>query len=340
MPLEIYINIQLVFSRVLEIWKEALTIDNILSWVLLAFTVVIAFDDKDTYAGVKAVCQNAKESSEIKIELTNTLLTTKGHKDSHVWRRYLGILVVALIVVLVEELLLKKNYISTAISIFAVAMAFVTKRVCNKKFDELEKLVAEETNKKGQESPDPNGLESCTAKQEEVSVNERADAILADTVINEYLNIVRGEYEIERNKKQSFENRAGLILALVGAMCIFVFEQINLKTIFLLTGEPLTFVLLLRIISGVGVYVGFALTFVNVVRTINVKQYENFEVKSIDEELLGQPRAVALVQIIFTYRDIVTQHRTMNEKKAKTLRYSLYGIVVTLVAVVVYITFA
>lgn len=342
MPSEVYINIQLIFSRVFELLERALTFDNLLSWMLLAFTAVIALDDMDTYVGVKSIREETKEPDEVKIELANILLTTKGHKDSRVWKRYLAILVVALIVILLEEFYLKKIYIniSTAISVLAVAVAVITKRICNKKFDKLESRVAEGTCKTLQESSNQNGIESRTVKQEEVSINERADAIFTDTVINEYLDVVRGEYEIERNKKQSFENRAGLILALVGAMCIFVFEQINLKTIFLLIGEPLTFITLLRIISGVGVYVGFALTFVNVVRTINVKQHENFEVKSIDEELLGQPRTVALVQIIFTYRDIVAQHRTMNEKRAKTLRYSLYGIVVALIAIVVYITFA
>lgn len=341
MPSEVYINIQLVFSRAFELLEKVLTFDNLLSWLLLAFTAVIAFDDMDTYAGVKSICEETKEPEEVKIELANTLLTTKGHKDSHVWKRYLAILFGALIVILLEEFYLKKSgiNISTAVSVFAVAVAVITKRICNKKFDKLERLVAEGISKTQQESSNQNGFESRTVKQEEVSINERADAIFADTVINEYLDVVRGEYEIERNKKQSFENRAGLILALVGAMCIFVFEQINLKTIFLLIDEPLTFTTLLRIISGVGVYIGFALTFVNVVRTINVKQHDNFEVKSIDEELLGQPRTVAIVQIIFTYRDIVAQHRVMNEKRAKTFRYSLYGIVVALIAIVVYITF-
>ncbi len=53
-----------------------------------------------------------------------------------------------------------------------------------------------------------------------------------DTAINEYLDIVKTEYEIERGKKESFENRVGIILALVGAMCIFLLEIVNLKDVF------------------------------------------------------------------------------------------------------------
>ena len=50
---------------------------------------------------------------------------------------------------------------------------------------------------------------------------------IEDTAIVEYLDIVRSEYEIERAKKQSFEDRAGLVMALAGALCIFLFENYN-----------------------------------------------------------------------------------------------------------------
>ena len=50
---------------------------------------------------------------------------------------------------------------------------------------------------------------------------------IEETAILEYLDIVKSEYETERNKKQSFENRAGLIMALLGAICIFLFEKVG-----------------------------------------------------------------------------------------------------------------
>ena len=46
---------------------------------------------------------------------------------------------------------------------------------------------------------------------------------IEDTAIVEYLDIIRREYEIERAKKQSFENRTGLVMALVGGnMHLFI----------------------------------------------------------------------------------------------------------------------
>lgn len=163
-------------------------------------------------------------------------------------------------------------------------------------------------------------------------------ATVENTAIVEYLDIVKTEYETERNKKQSFENRAGLIMALLGAICIFLFEQVQLKDVFLRMALPLTFVDLIIIVSGLAVYGGFFFTMVMIIKTIIVKPHDNFEVKNIDETLLVEQRLVALCRIIKTYRDIVIQHRELNEKRARTFRKSLYGISVTLISVIIHIT--
>ena len=161
---------------------------------------------------------------------------------------------------------------------------------------------------------------------------------VSDTAIAEYLEIVKSEYENERNKKQSFENRSGLVMALLGAICIFLFEKVQLKDIFSMMSIPLTFWDLIIIISGLGVYAGFAFTMVMVIKTISVKQHDNFEVKSINETLLVEKRIGALCRLVKTYRDIIIQHRELNEKRAKAFKKSLYGISITLISIIVYIT--
>lgn len=169
--------------------------------------------------------------------------------------------------------------------------------------------------------------------------NEQPQLIdVNNTAILEYLDIVKSEYENERNKKQSFENRAGLIMALLGAICIFLFEKVQLKEVFSLMVVPLTFLDFIKIISGSAVYIGFLFTMIMIIKTIIVKQHNNFEVKNINETMLGEQRILALCKIIFTYRDIILQHRDLNEKRAKDFRKSLYGISITLVSVIIYIT--
>ncbi len=161
---------------------------------------------------------------------------------------------------------------------------------------------------------------------------------LDSTAIVEYLETVRSEYEIERNKKQSFEDRAGLIITLLGAICIFLFEKVQIKDIISQMTMSLTFIDFIKVISGLAVYICFGFTLFMVVLVINVKQYNNFEVKHIDEMLLKQMRLAALAKIIFTYRDIIMQHRELNEKKAEAFRKSVYGVFATLVSIIIYIS--
>ena len=75
-----------------------------------------------------------------------------------------------------------------------------------------------------------------------------------------------------------------------------------------------------------------------IIKTIMVNQLHNFEVKNIDEALLSENRMTALCKIIFTYRDIIVQHRTLNEKRANAYKWSLYGISTTLICTFLYIT--
>lgn len=182
-------------------------------------------------------------------------------------------------------------------------------------------------------------LHSSASEEQPQTVNSPPQLVeVNNTAIVEYLDIVKSEYETERNKKQSFENRAGLIMALLGAICIFLFEKVQLRAVFALMTIPLTFVDFLKIISGLGVYIGFLFTMIMIIQTITVKQHNNFEVKSIDEILLAEQRLPALCKIIFTYRDIIVQHRTLNETRATAFRKSLYGISATLISIIVYIT--
>lgn len=188
---------------------------------------------------------------------------------------------------------------------------------------------------------DHNNSHSCGNEEQSQAIGSQPQLIEVDnTAILEYLDIVKSEYETERNKKQSFENRAGLIMALLGAICIFLFEKVQLKSILMLLTIPLTFVDFLKILSGFGVYIGFFFTMIMIIQTITVKQHNNFEVKSIDETLLSEQRLLGLCKIIFTYRDIILQHRDLNEKRATAFRQSLYGISATLISIVIYITLA
>lgn len=172
------------------------------------------------------------------------------------------------------------------------------------------------------------------AKNKQDLQNQIVD--IDETAILEYLDTMKNEYEIEISKKQSFENRAGLILALLGAISVFILENVQLKEIFSILSMPVSFYDFTKIVFGFSIYAGFLFTIIMIIKTIALKRYGDFQVKNIKEDLLRQQKIVGVCKIIFTYRDIILQHREMNKKRAKALQKSLYGITFTFIGVIIY----
>ncbi|WP_456095777.1 hypothetical protein [Peptostreptococcus sp.] len=71
---------------------------------------------------------------------------------------------------------------------------------------------------------DTNQNSQC--KEKNIDVGEQPVSV-ENTAILECLEVVMSEYKIERDKKQSFETRAGIIMALLGATCGIFFGCIK-----------------------------------------------------------------------------------------------------------------
>jgi len=167
---------------------------------------------------------------------------------------------------------------------------------------------------------------------------EIAEINISDTAINEYFNVVTTEYQIERSKKLSFETRSGLLLTLLSAICIFYFQSFKFTDIIALCSKPLTFLLFIKIISGILIYLSFIFTFISIIKTLAAKKHDNFEVKGINERLLIEDRKNAMARLIFTYRDIIIQHRLSNEKRAIWYKSSLYSTFILLISTIIYLS--
>lgn len=175
--------------------------------------------------------------------------------------------------------------------------------------------------------------EQAESNRQTNNEQESIDAL----VTLEYLDIIKSEYEIERNKKQSFESRASLIITILGAICVFVFDKINFSQIYEITQKPLYLLGLIKIIFIAVVYLSFIFTIIMLLKAINVDKYENFEVSKIDEELITEARLLGVMRLVLTYKKIILNHREINEKKAKSLKKSFLGALVTIVSIVIYI---
>ena len=163
---------------------------------------------------------------------------------------------------------------------------------------------------------------------------------IADTAMLEYLEIFKMEYEREFNKKQSFDNRAGLILTLLGAISIFLFENIKINEIITLIKFPISFLNIIKAFSGLTVYVAFIYTVIKSIATIIVKPQNQYAIKNINNKRLKEEKIVAIKRMISTYEKIIIQHREVNLKRAISFTEALYGMGITLIAIIVYIAFS
>lgn len=170
--------------------------------------------------------------------------------------------------------------------------------------------------------------------EEGISPQERID----DVVLTEYIKVVENEYNAERNKKNSFETRAGILLTFLGAIIVFLMEKIHLlNTAFRFTAEECSCLLNLKSLIGLLVYVFLGLAIHKLIELISVRPHDSFDVSEIDEELLTNNKLEALCKLMFTYRDIVVSFRKQNEQRASALKFALYCVFSTLVCAVFYV---
>lgn len=151
---------------------------------------------------------------------------------------------------------------------------------------------------------------------------------LKETIAAECLDILLREYEMERGKRQSFENRAGIIMAVLAALYVFVLERIPL-----FGGE---FSSILKVISCSFAYVSFFASLLYAIDTIAIRTYQNFAVEEVKEWLIGKQPLTGIVYLIQEYRGIIEQHREQNMSAARSLMRSMICLCILLVAVVVY----
>lgn len=170
------------------------------------------------------------------------------------------------------------------------------------------------------------------------SIKEAALKIPIDnTTILDCLDIMKHEYEIERNKRQSFETRSGLVITILAALCIFIFDRVSISDIFELMTGPCTFIVFIKILSGVAIYISFVLSLYFVIKTINVKAYKNLNVSAINECFMGKPRIEGALKLVHAYRDIIMQHRNINQTSANNLKASIYWVAVAVSTIIIYV---
>lgn len=162
------------------------------------------------------------------------------------------------------------------------------------------------------------------------------DKILYDlTSIDECLTVSMHEYDIERNKKQSFDNRASLIITVLSAIMIAIYDKIPLKSILSLVEASLTFMILMEIITTVLIYMLLVIALYYSIRIISVKTSENFDVTIINGDFAGSAKIDSVSKILEIYLNLTLIHRRKNEVFAKHLSKSQVSMIISIVLIII-----
>lgn len=159
-----------------------------------------------------------------------------------------------------------------------------------------------------------------------------------NTAIVEYFESIRHEYDCQAEQKTSFENRSGILLSFFGVMFVYLMDKVPIKDVIALSNTPLTFVTLLKILSGAMIYLGFVGTFVLLLLTIAVQKQKVFDVKKINNTMLEEDRYKALVRLSMSYQDAVNNRVLLNDRRGWLLKLAQYSFIVTFFAAALYLS--
>ena len=153
-----------------------------------------------------------------------------------------------------------------------------------------------------------------------------------------YFDLIKNEYKLEMDRKQSLETRSNIVITVTLALTAFIFQKVEVKCILVLLPLPLTFLLLVKIITGFLIYFSLICSSIFVFKTLFTASYATFELSAISEQSLGNRKNKELGNIIIAYRDIVSENRKINDKKARTFEYSSIFIIVCLVSTFIFLS--
>jgi len=167
------------------------------------------------------------------------------------------------------------------------------------------------------------------------SKNENLKKI-EETSISVYLDIIQNEYDIERQKKYSFETRTGFILSLLGAMYIFLLDKLSFKSIYPFFSKCLTLYSFFKIISFSSIYIGIFVMLYLSFKIIDIKFHENFNIDEITSTSLYESPLREIPKIIFNYRKVVKSHRDLNKSRAENFKKCIQALFFTFISMIIY----
>ena len=160
-----------------------------------------------------------------------------------------------------------------------------------------------------------------------------------DVPINEFYTLIINEYNSERDRKQSVESRSGIILSVSMAFFALVLDKVKVSEILSNFDTPLTFNLLLKMSTGLIIYIAYFLSVVFSILTLKSKIYAFYNVSNITTARLMSDRISTFGQLILDYVEIIKTNRNVNDKKIKHFNCAVLCLVICVVCLCIYMNF-
>lgn len=167
---------------------------------------------------------------------------------------------------------------------------------------------------------------------EKEKVDSRIDQRILDAVIC--------EANVERKKKENLENRAGLIISVLLAIGIFLFNKINIWNIVTqsLSIRNLSLFQIVAITSGYSIFLFFFLTCYQIFKIIDITLHRAFDIDQINENLMNKSEIYRYYFLINTYKSIIEKFRENNDNKALRLSRAIKFLLIMLISIILYIS--
>lgn len=150
-------------------------------------------------------------------------------------------------------------------------------------------------------------------KTDEIEPNSSKN--VSEAALVESLNILKSEYYLERDKRQSFENRAGVVVTVFAAVLLGLKAVLKMPVITDMLYKPITLALLIHLF----VYGSLLCSFYYAIKVLLVKPTEN---ANIDYVLKSIKDKQAVQKFIKMYVDLIKANRLLNSKFSEYLKLS------------------
>ncbi len=160
--------------------------------------------------------------------------------------------------------------------------------------------------------------------------------ITKNTAMPEYLEVMKSEFYSERGKRQHYDSKSGLLLAFIGVIIIFLFKEINCQTLTDYLKQDQTFLIHMKALLGIIIYLIAAFCLFGIYKVFNVKTCRTLMVTDFTDKHYSNDRYWSLHMLVEGYKNGIKNYRAMNKEIMGWFQKSLNSTLLLVVFVIIY----